>query len=147
MDSSVSNLYLTRYRTDPKFFAANFPVSLRPQGREIVRTWLYYTMLKSWLVRKSKPLHRVFIHRLGLDARRRAMHRTQGNVIDPWPLIKQHDAAAIRLFVAGETNPGDDFRISEAKIGGGGEVVTKLWKVARLLSSFEEPQGGEGPPP
>src|SRR5947209_918790 len=83
MDSSVSNLYLTRYRTDPKFFTANFPVSLRPQGREIVRTWLYYTMLKSWLVRRSKPFHRVFIHGLGLDARGRAMHRTLGNVIDP----------------------------------------------------------------
>src|SRR2546426_677406 len=100
MDSSVSNLYLTRYRTDPGFFAANFPLSLRPQGREIVRTWLYYTMLKSWLVRKSKPFHRVFIHGLGLDARGRAMHRTLGNVIDPWPLLKRHGRDAIRLFVS-----------------------------------------------
>src|SRR5439155_24779074 len=69
MDSSVSNLFLTRYRTDPEFFAANFPLSLRPQGREIVRTWLYYTMLKSYLVRRARPFHRVFIHGLGLDAR------------------------------------------------------------------------------
>jgi len=143
MDSSVSNLYLTRYRTDPDFFAANFPLSLRPQGREIVRTWLYYTMLKSHLVRKSKPFHRVFIHGLGLDARGRAMHRTQGNVIDPWPLLKKHGADAIRLFVAGETNPGDDFRISEAKIGGAAKFVTKLWNVARFISSFEEPEAGK----
>src|SRR5947199_220432 len=143
MDSSVSNLFLTRYRTDPDFFAANFPLSLRPQGREIVRTWLYYTMLKSWLVHKSKPFHRVFIHGLGLDARGRAMHRTQGNVIDPWPLIRQHGADAIRLFVAGETNPGDDFRISEAKIGGAAKFVTKLWNVARFISSFEEPEAGK----
>src|SRR6266571_315042 len=143
MDSSVSNLYLTRYRMDPDFFAANFPISLRPQGREIVRTWLYYTMLKSWLVRRSKPFHRVFIHGLGLDARGRAMHRTQGNVIDPWPLLKQHGADAIRLFVAGETNPGDDFRIGEAKIGGAAKFVTKLWNVARFISSFEEPEAGK----
>src|SRR3989454_342152 len=107
------------------------------------RTWLYYTMLKSWLVRKSKPFHRVFIPGLGLGARGRAMHRTQGNVIDPWPLIKQHGAAAIRLFVAGETNPGDDFRISEAKIGGAAKFVTKLWNVARFISSFEEPEAGK----
>src|SRR3989454_674504 len=143
MDSSVSNLYLTRYRTDPGFFAANFPLSLRPQGREIVRTWLYYTMLKSWLVRKSKPFHRVFIHGLGLDARGRAMHRTLGNVNDPWPLLKKHGADAIRLFVAGETNPGDDFRISEAKIRGAPKFVTKLWNVARFISSFEEPEAGK----
>jgi len=143
MDSSVSNLFLTRYRTDPDFFAATFPLSLRPQGREIVRTWLYYTMLKSYLVRRSKPFHRVFIHGLGLDARGRAMHRTQGNVIDPWPLLKKHGADAIRLFVAGETNPGDDFRISEAKIGGAAKFVTKLWNVARFISSFEEPEAGK----
>ncbi|TLZ89349.1 MAG: valine--tRNA ligase, partial [Methanobacteriota archaeon] len=121
----------------------NFPLSLRPQGREIVRTWLYYTMLKSWLVRRSKPFHRAFIHGLGLDARGRAMHRTQGNVIDPWPLLKKHGADAIRLFVAGETNPGDDFRISEAKIGGAAKFVTKLWNVARFISSFEEPEAGK----
>src|SRR2546422_4476641 len=97
-------------------------------------------MLKSWLVRKAKPFHRVFIHGVGLDARGRAMHRTQGNVIDPWPLIKQHGADAIRLFVAGETNPGDDFRISEAKIGGAAEIVSELLEVARVISAFEEPQ-------
>ncbi|HYY48063.1 MAG TPA: valine--tRNA ligase [Thermoplasmata archaeon] len=143
MDSSCSNLYLTRYRSDPAFFGANFPVSLRPQGREIVRTWLYYTTLKSWLVRKSKPFHRVFIHGLGLDARGRAMHRTLGNVIDPWPMIKKHGADAMRLFVASETNPGDDFRISEAKVGGAAKFITKLWNVARFISSFEEPPAGK----
>jgi valyl-tRNA synthetase len=143
MDSSCSNLFLTRYRSDPKFFEGNFPVSLRPQGREIVRTWLYYTTLKSWLVRRSKPFHRVFIHGLGLDARGRAMHRTLGNIIDPWPLIKKHGADAIRIFVASETNPGDDFRINEAKVGGSAKFITKLWNVARFISSFEEPEAGK----
>src|SRR5207249_3067334 len=143
MDSSCSNLYLTKYRSDAKFFEGNFPVSLRPQGREIVRTWLHYTTLKSWLVRRSNPFHRVFIHGLGLDARGRAMHRTQGNVIDPWPLIKKHGADAIRIFVASETNPGDDFRISEAKVAGAGKFVTKLWNVARFISSFAEPKAGK----
>src|SRR5439155_20676523 len=115
-DSSDPHLPLARYRTAPEFFAPTFPLSLRLQGCEIVRTWPYYTMLKSYLARRSKPFHRLFIHGLGLDARGRAMHRTQGNIIDPWPLLKQHGADAIRLFVAGETNPGDDFRINEAKI-------------------------------
>ncbi len=143
MDSSVSNLFVTRYLTDPSFFEANFPVSLRPQGREIVRTWLYYTTLKSFLVRQSKPFETVFIHGLGLDARGRAMHRTLGNVIDPWPLIKKHGADASRFFVASETNLGDDFRISEAKIGGAAKFITKLWNVARFISSFDEPSAGK----
>jgi valyl-tRNA synthetase len=143
MDSSVSNLFVSRYRTDARFFEANFPVSLRPQGRDIVRTWLYYTTLKSWLVRRSKAFRTVFLHGLGLDARGRAMHRTLGNTIEPWPLIRKYGADASRFFVAGETNPGDDFRISEAKIGGAAKFVTKLWNVARFISSFEEPPAGK----
>jgi valyl-tRNA synthetase len=143
MDSSVSNLLLSGYRSDPTFFKAHFPVSLRAQGREIVRTWLYYTTLKSFLVRKEKPFHEVFIHGLGLDARGRAMHRTLGNVIDPWPLLKKHGADAVRFFVASETNPGDDFRISEAKIGGAAKFLTKLWNTARFVSSFPEPAAGK----
>lgn len=143
MDSSCSNLFLVRYRSDPRFFDANFPVSLRPQGRDIVRTWLYYTTLKSWLVRRSKPFHRVFIHGMGLDARGRAMHRTLGNTIDAWPFIKKHGADAIRIFAASETNPGDDFRISEAKVGGAAKFITKLWNVARFISSFAEPTAGK----
>ncbi len=143
MDSSVSNLFVAKYREDPAFFRANFPVSLRPQGREIVRTWLYYTTLKSYLVHGQKPFHTVFIHGLGLDARGRAMHRTLGNVIDPWPTIQKYGADAMRFFVASETNPGDDFRISEQKIGGAGKFLTKLWNVARFVSSFEEPVAGK----
>lgn len=143
MDSSVSNLFVTGYRKDSAFFRANFPTSLRPQGREIVRTWLYYTTLKSWLVCSKKPFQTVFIHGLGLDAHGRAMHRTLGNVIDPWPLLRKYGADALRFFAASETNPGDDFRISEQKVGGAGKFLTKLWNVARFISSFDEPSAGK----
>ncbi|HEY7587397.1 MAG TPA: valine--tRNA ligase [Thermoplasmata archaeon] len=143
MDSSVSNLFVTQYRKDPTFFGSNFPVSLRPQGREIVRTWLYYTTLKSYLVRGEMPFQTVFIHGLGLDARGRAMHRTLGNVIDPWPLLEKYGADALRFFVASETNPGDDFRISEPKVGGAAKFLTKLWNTARFVSAFPEPPAGK----
>ncbi|MGQ0797713.1 MAG: valine--tRNA ligase [Methanobacteriota archaeon] len=143
MDSSVSNLFVTGYRRDAAFFGANFPTSLRPQGKDIVRTWLYYTTLKSYLVRGSPAFRRVFVHGLGLDARGRAMHRTLGNIIEPWPLLRKYGADAVRFFAASETNPGDDFRISEAKIGGAGKFLTKLWNVARFISSFEEPPAGK----
>ena len=143
MDSSCSNLFVSRYRGDPEFFEANFPVALRPQGRDIVRTWLYYTTLKSFLVRREKPFERVFIHGMGLDARGRAMHRTLGNIIEPWPIVRKYGADAVRFFVASETNPGDDYRISEPKIGGAGKFLTKLWNTARFVSSFPEPAAGK----
>ena len=143
MDSSCSNLFVSRYRREDAFFDANFPVSLRPQGRDIVRTWLYYTTLKSFLVRRQKPFETVFIHGMGLDARGRAMHRTLGNIIEPWPIVRKYGADAVRFFVASETNPGDDYRISEQKIGGAGKFLTKLWNTARFISSFPEPAAGK----
>jgi valyl-tRNA synthetase len=143
MDSSVSNLWVTRYRKDDAFFAANYPTHLRPQGREIVRTWLYYATLKNWLVARSKPFRHVFIHGLGLDSRGRAMHRTTGNYVPAEPLIAKYGADAIRFWGAGETGPGDDFRINEQKIGGAQKFLSKLWNVARFISSFEEPPAGK----
>jgi len=136
MDSSCSNLWVTRYGKDEGFFEENFPTHLRTQGREIVRTWLYYTTLKSWLVRKQKPFQHVFVHGLGLDARGRAMHRTLGNYLPADPLIEKFGADAMRFFAASETGPGEDFRISEDKIGGAQKFITKLWNVARFVSSF-----------
>ncbi len=136
MDSSNSNLWVTMYRKDDRFFEANFPPSLRPQGREIVRTWLYYTTLKSWLVRGRKPFQHVFIHGLGLDARGRAMKKSLGNYLPVEPLIEKFGADAIRFFGASETGPGDDFQISEPKVAGAQKFVTKLWNVSRFISSF-----------
>ena len=143
MDSSVSNLWVTRYGKDDAFFAANAPTHLRPQGREIVRTWLYYTTLKNWLVHGSKPFRHVFIHGLGLAADGRAMHRTLGNYLPAEPLIAKYGADAVRFFGASETSPGEDFRISEQKIGGAQKFLSKLWNVARFISSFEEPPAGK----
>ena len=143
MDSSCSALWVARYRIDDAFFEENFPAHLRPQGREIVRTWLYYTILKSYLTQGKKPFHHVFIHGLGLDARGRAMHRTTGNYLPADPLIEAHGADAIRYFGASEVGPGDDFRISEDKIGGARKFLTKLWNVARFISTFPPISAGK----
>jgi len=143
MDSSVSNLLVTKYGRDEAFFEAAFPPALRPQGRDIVRTWLYYTTLKTWVLRASIPFETVFLHGLGLDARGRAMHRSLGNVIDPWPMLRKYGADALRFFTASETSLGDDFRISEVKISGAAKFLTKLWNVARFISSFPEPPAGK----
>ncbi len=146
MDSSNSNLVATLFMRDDEFFKKNFPTSLRPQGREIVRTWLYYTTLKSWLVEEKKPFQEVFIHGLGLDAHGRAMHKSLGNVIEPEPVIERHGADSFRFWAASETNVGDDFRISEDRIAGSKKFLTKLWNVARFVSMFDYVEEGEVKP-
>lgn len=143
MDSSNSNLWVAGYGKDRRFFEEHFPVSLRPQGRDIVRTWLYYTTLKSWLVRKEQPFEHVFIHGMGLDERGRAMHRTLGNYLPAEPLLERFGADAIRFFGATEAGAGDDFRISEARVQGARNFITKLWNTARFISSFPNPKSGK----
>ncbi|MCJ2562852.1 MAG: valine--tRNA ligase [Candidatus Thermoplasmatota archaeon] len=142
MDSSNSNLIVTKYMQDEGFFKDNFPCSLRPQGRDIVRTWLHYTHLKSFLVTGKKPFQHVFIHGMGLDENGRAMHRTLGNVIDPGPVIEKHGADAFRYWSAAGCAIGADFRISDERIGGAKKFLTKMWNVARFISSF--PAGEKG---
>ena len=67
MDSSNSNLYVSGYLSNPELFERAFPTGVRPQGKEIVRTWLYYTLLKSTLLLDKPGFANVWIDGLGMD--------------------------------------------------------------------------------
>ncbi len=147
MDSSQSNLFILGWHDDEQeaFFEENFPCSVRPQGRDIVRTWLYYTALKSRLLEDSEPFEHVWITGLGMDEHGRKMSKSLGNVIEPQEVLEEHGADAFRFWIASECTIGDDYRISEDRIAGSRKFITKLYNVARFLSMFEvpEPEGEE----
>lgn len=82
MDSSNSNLFVSGYLNNPKMFERAFPTALRPQGKEIVRTWLYYTMLKSALLLDKPAFNNIWIDGLGMDPWGRKMSKSLGNGID-----------------------------------------------------------------
>ena len=82
MDSSNSNLYVSGYLSDPDLFENAFPTGIRPQGKEIVRTWLYYTLLKSALLLDSPGFQHVWIDGLGMDPWGRKMSKSLGNGIE-----------------------------------------------------------------
>ena len=165
MDSSNSNLFVSGYLNQPEVFDKAFPTSLRPQGKEIVRTWLYYTLLKSTLLLDKPGFSNVWIDGLGMDPWGRKMSKSLGNGIDAdtvlecgasgrtgsWK-IKGADGKQVqlkankigsecfRLWKACDAQVGDDFHINpeeiEAKYFG---VLTKLFNVARFASQFEVP--------
>ena len=138
MDSSVSNLYILRGFRDTAW-GKNHIVSVRPQGRDIVRTWLYYTALKTWLLRGEKPFEHAWITGLGMDKQGRKMSKSLGNVIDPDLIIQKVGSDAFRLWIAGESTVGDDFRINEEKIAGAGKFMQKLANVAAFVAKFPQP--------
>jgi valyl-tRNA synthetase len=82
MDSSNSNLYVSGYISDPELFKRAFPTSIRPQGKEIVRTWLYYTLLKSALLLDQPAFQNIWVDGLGMDPWGRKMSKSLGNGID-----------------------------------------------------------------
>jgi valyl-tRNA synthetase len=140
MDSSLSPLYVSKYLKNKKFHGLTYPVTLRLQGKDIVRTWLYYTLLKCYLLTGKEPFKQVWIGGLGLDEHGRAMHRHLGNYLDPEPLLQRFGADAFRFWGAAEAGLGFDFRVSEERMAGAGKFLTKFWNTARFISSFPEPK-------
>ncbi|MAE38917.1 MAG: valine--tRNA ligase [Euryarchaeota archaeon] len=165
MDSSNSNLFVSGYLNEPEVFERAFPTGIRPQGKEIVRTWLYYTLLKSALLFDKPGFENVWIDGLGMDPWGRKMSKSLGNGIDAdsvlecgaggrtgsWK-VKGPDktvqlkankigSECFRLWKACDAQVGDDFQINpeeiEAKYYG---VLTKLFNVARFASQFDVPE-------
>jgi valyl-tRNA synthetase len=165
MDSSNSNLFVSGYLSDNDTFERAFPTGLRPQGKEIVRTWLYYTLLKSALLFDKPGFKNVWIDGLGMDPWGRKMSKSLGNGIDANSVLEcgaggrtgswkvkgpnktvnlkanKIGSECFRLWKACDAQVGDDFQINpeeiEAKYYG---VLTKLFNVARFASQFEVPE-------
>lgn len=136
MDSSISPLFVTKYRRDEQFFKATYPTTIRPQAKDIVRTWLHYTVLRCYQLTNMSPFGEAWIMGYGVDEKGERMSKSKGNVIDPFPVIKQYGADTFRFWSASEVNLGYDFRCSEQKIAGTQKFLTKLWNIARFISSF-----------
>ncbi|MCH2447456.1 MAG: class I tRNA ligase family protein [Candidatus Poseidoniia archaeon] len=171
MDSSNSNLFVSGYLRDDELFAHSFPTTLRPQGKEIVRTWLYYTLLKSALLLDKPGFANVWIDGLGMDPWGRKMSKSLGNGIDAESVLECGAAGrtgawkirgpggkqvtlrankvgseCFRLWKACDAQVGDDFQINpeeiEAKYFG---VLTKIFNVARFASQFPVPEMEQHP--
>lgn len=139
-DSSNTELYITGYPLDRHTFGRAFPVSLRPQGKEIVRSWLYFTLLKSYLITGAAPFKDVWIHMHVVDERGEKMSKSLGNTVDPNKVLDQFGAEAFRVwaFLEGNITEGD-IRYSQQRVTGNQKFLTKLWNVSRLISSFPIP--------
>jgi len=142
MDSSISPLFVSKYKKDESFFKKTYPVTIRPQAKDIVRTWLYYTLLRCEQLTGQKPWSEAWIMGYGLDEKGLKMSKSKGNALDPLPLIQKSGADTFRFWSASEINHGYDFRCSEQKIEATKKFLSKLWNVARFLSSFPVLENG-----
>ncbi|MBI2184751.1 MAG: valine--tRNA ligase [Thaumarchaeota archaeon] len=140
MDSSISPLFISKYQRDDAFFKRIYPTTLRPQAKDIVRTWLYYTLLRCQMLTGKAPFRHAWIMGHGVDEKGERMSKSKGNVIDPLPVLKKHGADAFRFWAASEASLGSDFRCSEERIDAARRFITKLWNLSRFISSFPQPK-------
>lgn len=139
-DSSISELFITKYLSNENFFKKAYPVTLRPQGKEIVRTWLYYTILRGYLETKSPCFQNTWIHQHILDENGRKMSKSLGNVVDPREILKNYGAEALRLWAATEGDLSkQDFACSKEKINSELKTLNKILNVSRFVFQFEKP--------
>ena len=137
-DSSISPLYILGYERHPEFFNAHPQCSLRPQGKEIVRTWLYYTLLKDFLLTGKTIFKDAWIHHHIVTEDGTKMSKSKGNGIDPHVILERFGSGPFRTWCAVEGNLDmGDFRCSLTRIENAGKLLEKLWNVSKFVSMFE----------
>lgn len=136
-DSCTSEAYILGYLSNNKFFNKNFPCSMRLQGKEIVRNWLYFTILKSLHLFDMSPFENILIHMHVVDEKGDKMSKSVGNVIDPQQILSKYGAECFRIWscLEGDIIKGD-IRCSYSRIDGQSKFLTKFWNIARFISMF-----------
>ncbi|MFH1636413.1 MAG: valine--tRNA ligase [Chloroflexota bacterium] len=135
--SSLSPQIVSRWLTDPALYERLFPMSLRPQAHEIIRTWAFYTIAKSHFHFDQLPWKDALISGWGIagEGMGKISKSRGGGPMPPMEMLDLYSADAVRYWTA-STGTGKDAIISEEKIQTGVKLVTKLWNVARFSSRF-----------
>ena len=108
-----------------------FPNTLRPQAFEIIRTWLFYSVVKAYFHDNSIPFKDVMISGHGLDQHGRKISKRLGNYVDPNKIIEQYGADSLRYWSCG-ASLGNNLRFQEEEVKEGKKLLNKLFNVAKF---------------
>ena len=113
---------------------ALYPMSLRPQAHDIIRTWAFYTIAKGIYHHNDVPWKDIVISGHVLDPKGQKMSKSKGNVVEPQDVIRKYGADALRFWAAG-VKLGDDLPFMEKDLQTGQKTVTKLWNATKFSIS------------
>ncbi|AHX11517.1 valine--tRNA ligase [Neorickettsia helminthoeca str. Oregon] len=114
-------------------------MSLRPQAHEIIRTWAFYTILRSFLEYQKTPWERIMISGWCLASDKSKMSKSKGNTIDPVQLISDHGADIVRYWSA-SAGLGCDTCFSDNVFLVGKKLMNKIWNASRFIEQFFIPE-------
>jgi valyl-tRNA synthetase len=141
--SSLTPQIATGWAADEDLFARTFPMDLRPQGHDIIRTWLFSTVLRAHLENDSLPWRNAAISGWVLDPDRKKMSKSKGNVVTPLPLLEKFGADAVRYWAA-NGRPGTDTAVDEGQMKIGRRLAIKILNASRFVLSTARDENGEG---
>ncbi len=144
MDSSISVLHVTGWDGSgrPPFF----PAQLRPQGHDIIRTWAFYTILRSVALIGSHPWDQILINGMVLGDDGFKMSKSRNNIISPEEVIGKYGADALRQWGAGGAAIGSDIMFNWNDVVAASRFQTKLWNIFRFIMGHLEQEADTAAP-
>ncbi|GAA4266832.1 valine--tRNA ligase [Frondihabitans peucedani] len=144
--SSLTPQLAGKWEQDPALFDLVYPYSLRPQGQDIIRTWLFSTVLRAQLEGDSVPWKNASISGFIVDPDRKKMSKSKGNVVTPAAMLDDHGSDAVRYWAAssrlGTDAAFDPQNPKQIKVGR--RLAIKVLNAAKFVYSFELPSGSFG---
>jgi len=137
VDSSITPLVISGYwKKDEQLFKKLYPIDVRQQGHDIIRTWAYYTMLRCFIETSQKPWKKILVNSMILGPDGREMHKSLGNLVMPDEVMSKNGADAIRAGMIMMGAYGNDVPFSWKDMDFTFRFLTKYWNILR----FSEPQ-------
>jgi valyl-tRNA synthetase len=133
MDSSITPLFVRDW-PDAEFH----PTTLRPQGHDIIRTWAFYTILRTNAITGEIPWEEILINGMVFGDDGNKMSKSRGNFVQPEEVVEEHSADAFRQAMALAGKRGEDVQFQWKEVTSASRFNTKVWNITKFATQHLE---------